>query len=149
MSTAYGLLKSEDRRGKPWGRVWWVRAPFAHPLWHSYMFSLVDLTTRTARPPKLFLDGATHEVLVFALDPSHPETSFPAHTLSPANHGYQFKADSNAAAEARIRGGIVRVVAQQFSPDTDYRREWDREFKDGRSLHLGSLATHLGSGSVQ
>lgn len=149
MTPAYGLLKSEDRKKKPWGRTWWVRAPFAHPLWHSYMFSLADLTTPTKQPAIIRMEGATHELVVFALDPAHPETSFPPHLLQPANHGYQFRAESNAAAEQRVLNIIHRIVAQQFSPDTDYRREWDALFHDGKSLLMSRLATHEAPRTVQ
>jgi hypothetical protein len=113
------------------------------------MFSLVDLTTPTKQPALVMMEGATHEVTVFALDPAHPETSFPPRLLEPANHGYQFKAESHEAAEKRIIGIIERVVAQQFSPDTDFISAWDHLFADGRSLRLSSLTNHEGSEVVQ
>lgn len=145
----YGQHPFQDVPGRPFGRVWWCHAPWAHPFWHSYLFSLVDLTTPTARPPRIYLPGATHEVMVVALDPAFPNTAMPPHTLSPPNHGYQFIADSNEAAERRIVELLDMIDDHRLSPDTDHRRVWDSLFADGRSLVVGSLVTHPAPAGLQ
>jgi hypothetical protein len=113
--------------------AWIIEAPFAHPFWHQYALFLYDLTTpRPDDPPlNLHLPDATHEMLLYALDPDHPIDRDAhlkpgeLHRLEPANYGYQFKADSDKAAEARIQAIVDAIVAMTISPDTDWRGTWD------------------------
>ena len=49
---------------------WVIRAPWANPLWHSYALHLLHLRPLPGfGPPRIFLQGATHEIALFALDP--------------------------------------------------------------------------------
>ncbi|MCO5730140.1 hypothetical protein [Rhizobium sp. SSA_523] len=117
-------------------KTWIVEAPWAHPLWRSYVFCLYDLTTEIpGAPAVIHRDGMTHELQVFALDPSKPVDP-PVYMLQPANHGYQFKAESNDAAAARVIGLIEEIEAKTLTPDTDFRTMWDYRFHDGVSLHM-------------
>lgn len=134
----FGLLISVNAGERPFGRAWWVHAPWAHPLWHSYVVSLCDLTTPTGKAPNIVLLGATHELLVYALNPKYPNTSIPPHKLTPANHGYQFIAESDADAEHRVFDLVKAVAEGRLSPDTDYTRAWDELFADGASLRLSA-----------
>lgn len=127
--------------GKPFGATWLITAPWAHPAWSQYALVLIDLTTPSDQPPVIFLDGATHELLLFALNPSHPATSAqtmvehgPFHPLSPPNHGYQFKADSDAAAVTRLQKIVDDIEGRCLSPDSDFRAAWDAMFRDAHSL---------------
>lgn len=118
------------------GKTWIVEARWAHPLWHSYAALLYDLTTHIeGTAPTLYFDGATHELMVFALDPSRPVDP-PAYMLVPANHGYQFRAESNEAATARVISILDLIAQAKLSPDTDFRSAWDALFLDGVSLHM-------------
>jgi hypothetical protein len=125
----------------PYSAVWYVDAPWAHPLWRQYALFLVDLTTETGTPPLLYAQGVTHEVDVWAVDPKLPVTDIDdrntAHLLTPQNHGYQFRAESDAAAEARIADLVRRIELRDLSPDTDFIRTWDAIFADGASLRHG------------
>lgn len=116
-------------------RAWVISAPWAHLAWHSYVFFLYDLTSQApdGMTPVVYGEGLTHELMVFALDPQYP-AEFPFHMLQPANHGYQFKAESNEAAEARIVALLNEIEAMTLSPDTDFRSMWDVRFSDGVSL---------------
>lgn len=51
---------------------WLVSAPPFHPMWSQYIVSAVDLTTQLPKLPPVIIDfkGATHEVLILALDPT-------------------------------------------------------------------------------
>ena len=63
-------VKAEDDAGVA---QWVVEAPWAHPLWHSYLLALVHLRPMPdGRPTKLYLIGATHELWLYALNPEHP-----------------------------------------------------------------------------
>ena len=118
-----------------YSKQWWVYAPWAHPLWHSYLIGLADLVTPTKKTPKIYMQGATHEVQVFALHPDQNEGyPWPPVPLIPANHIYQFKAENNEMAELRIEGVIAAIKQQRLSPDTDFVRVWDGVFSDGVSL---------------
>ena len=126
--------------GKPFGATWLITAPWAHPAWSQYALLLIDLTTPSDRPPVVYLDGATHELLLFALDPSHTATSAramveagPFRPLSPPNHGYQFKAESDAAV-TRLQRIVDDIEGRCLSPDSDFRAAWDAMFPDAQSL---------------
>ncbi|NEI52689.1 hypothetical protein GR217_34285 [Rhizobium leguminosarum] len=123
--------------------AWIIEAPFAHPFWHQYALFLYDLTTpRPGDPPlNLHLPGATHEMLLYALDPDHPIerdahlTPEKIRRLEPANYGYQFKADSDDVAEARMQAIVDGIVAREINPDTDWRGSWDNAlFPDAYAL---------------
>lgn len=127
--------------GKPFNATWLITAPWAHPLWSQYALLLTDLTTPIGTPPVIHLDGATHEVLLYALDPKYPianvqvmiaEKQF--HPLNPPNHGYQFKAESDDAAVVRLQEVVDQIEARRLSPDTDLRLPWNLLFRDGHSL---------------
>lgn len=111
--------------------TWFINAPWAHPLWHQYVLVLYDLVTPTVEAPKLHLKDATHEMMLYALDPEHPiakgsvPTTESLHRLSPPNYAYQFKAASNAAAEERLQAVVDGIVAREINPDTDFRSLWD------------------------
>ncbi len=126
--------------------TWVLYAPNAHPAWSHYAFLLYDLTTDIPNKPKpiIYAEGATHEFLLFALDPafdglyprgevssleffdSLPRTPL----LSPMNYGYQFYARHDDAAKRRICSLFKRCEIQELSPDTDFRDTWDDEFHD-------------------
>lgn len=52
---------------------WLLTAPHGHPLWSQYLLAAVRLRDNIPGfpPPKRQFPGATHELLVVALDPSH------------------------------------------------------------------------------
>lgn len=132
--------------GRPFGATWVVTAAWAHPVWHSYIITLYDLTTvlPAPHPPaKLHAEGVTHEVGVWALDPSKPvptvlnvdgTSDHPVKPLTPANHLYQFTAESDEAAEARIAELVKDIERGRLSPDTDFTSAWDQVFADGVTL---------------
>ncbi|MCJ2067786.1 hypothetical protein MKK75_03015 [Methylobacterium sp. J-030] len=127
--------------GKPFGATWLITAPWAHPAWSQYALALYDLTTPSDPAPNIYLDGATHELLLVALDPSYPATTTrdmvegrQLHPLSPPNHGYQFKAESDAAAVRRLQQIVDDIEGRCLSPDSDFRAAWDALFRDAHSL---------------
>lgn len=132
----------ERPKGMPWAVTWFMDVPWAHPAWRQYALMLYDLTSKhPTGEPIIYLKGATHEMLLGALSPDthyNPDVKpkEPYNFLTPMNHGYQFIAESNEAAEARIQALVDRIEAGTLSPDTDFRYMWDQEFTDGDTLHM-------------
>ena len=114
--------------------AWIVDAPWAHPLWRSYLIAAIHLRPTKALPhPKISLSGATHEVFVYALDPGRePNLLSPASTrLEPANFAGQWIAASDIEAEEKIEACVREIICGgTLSPDTDFTRSWVQRFSD-------------------
>jgi len=116
---------------------WVVEAPWAHPIWHSYSIILIHLRPMPdSRPTKFHVDGATHEMHVYALDPNKDrnrmiENGIPeGHWMSPVNFAAQFIEISDELALARIRSCIDMICDGTLSPDTDWMSDWVKLFND-------------------
>ena len=115
---------------------WLVEAPWAHPAWHSYVVSLISLRPIPGLPDAvIYLFGATHEVVVQALDARAPRQcgidnprQFAA--LDPINFGAQFIAADDEAATGRVLAAVLLILEGVLSPDTDFRPHWIRLFGD-------------------
>lgn len=118
--------------------AWIIDAPWAHPVWNQYALFLCDLTSEEPGVDKgtIHTPGHTHEFLLYALDPAYPivrDTPIPEvkfAPLNPPNYGYQFKADSNEAALARVQELVDGIVTLKLNPDTDYRSLWNKLLPD-------------------
>lgn len=120
--------------------IWVVFAPGANIMWSYYVVCCVNLRGDVdGVPPKVAQDGATHEVIVLALDPrTTPNLKRPASTmLRPMNFVGQWRVgtrpnpvDLDRAAEAKIAGVIDEILAGTLSPDTDHIRAWVERFSD-------------------
>lgn len=120
--------------GKPGGEIcgWIVEAPWAHPMWHSYFLSAVHLRhVEGFAPAVIHLPGATHEVMLFALNPEFSPAldEFPR-VLTPSNFVGQWIAESDEAACAKVEACVDDILVGQLSPDTDFRRHWIQRFSD-------------------
>lgn len=114
---------------------WLFEASWAHPVWHSYVLSLIHLRdTPGLSAAHISLPGATHEFFLYALNPafSREETirTGPVHNLTPANFGAQFIAADDAAAVQRMEDTVRDVISGQLNPDTDAIRQWVARFGD-------------------
>ena len=145
---------------RAWGMTWGINAPGYHPLWHQYLLFLYDLTTPLKQASKIYLPGATHEMILYAVDPDKPlpqppeklmpenNTSVRFGILTPANYGYQFRASNNATAQQRIQKLVDHIVQGTLSPDTDFRTHWDSVlFPDAYPLVRNGLAEMFGAPS--
>lgn len=134
---------------QPFNACWIVRAPWAHLTWDAYAILLFDLSTEIPGkgPPHIYRSDVTHEVLVYALHPDHPlpilqddgDADPKPHFLTPANHIYQFTAESDEAALRRINDIAESIRDQKLSPDTDYTPTWNVLFADGVSLKASAF----------
>ncbi|NOU05325.1 MAG: hypothetical protein HOO99_04000 [Hyphomicrobiaceae bacterium] len=116
--------------------VWIVDAPWAHPLWHSYAIVMLHLRPLSgASSPNIYLEGATHEVWVQALNPDVPrEPAIRGHCvwsyLTPLNFGAQFIDADDGAAIERVHRSVQMICDGTLSPDTDYVRHWIHLYGD-------------------
>ncbi len=111
---------------------WVVSAPEAHPLWHSYVIDLIHL-----RPvpglgnPRIYLAGATHELILHAIDPEwRLTTNKRPPILLPANFAAQFIAANDEAAVDKVGMVVVEILAGHLNPDTDATSQWVERFGD-------------------
>lgn len=114
---------------------WLIEAPWAHPLWHSYLLSVIHLRPMPDnRPTKLYLEGATHDLWLAALDPDHPRQAMietgAVRQLRPLNFAAQFIAASDAAAMERAEHAVRLICDGRLSPDTDFTSAWVALFGD-------------------
>jgi hypothetical protein len=114
---------------------WVVEAPWAHPVWHSYLLVLIHLRPIPGMPPpKMYLQDATHEMWLYALDPDKSRreiiesANMSGSLLQPMNFGAQFIELSDELASERIRRTVQDICDRKLSPDTDYRRDWQKLF---------------------
>lgn len=115
---------------------WVVEAAWAHPAWHSYTIFCQHLRPIKGydTPVIVHLEGATHEMLVFALDPSKDRESLiktgivESRWLQPANFAAQIRSPSDEAANAVIRLAVQEILDGVLSPDTDFRSMWVERF---------------------
>lgn len=116
--------------------TWIVEAPYSHPMWHSYMLAVVHLRPVDGFPAAVVhLPGATHEVMLYALDPSHtPRLDRNPRLLHPANFHGQWIAESDEGAIAKVDSCVDLIIAGQLSPDTDFRRDWIALFSASNML---------------
>jgi hypothetical protein len=126
------VAETMKRRGLESGDVacWIVEAPNAHPVWHSYWFEMVHL--RPFRDMEgdthIYLEGATHEMWIAAIDPDKSRQEMldtgmiPA--LRPLNFACQFIFDNDHTASLSLLQDVRDVIDGVISPDTDFVRMW-------------------------
>lgn len=118
---------------------WIVEAPWAHPMWHSYVISVVHLRPMPKLPaPIIHVPGATHEIVVDALDPDYSRTLAITEgkicRMTPTNFAAQFIEPNatpelqDAAAKARGLASVEAILAGDLSPDTDFIKMWVARF---------------------
>lgn len=117
--------------------TWVIEAPWAHPVWHSYVMALVHLRpTEKGAAPKISLPGATHEFWLWAMDPDADRASVirgeeeHLHFLTPMNFGAQLRSPGDEAAIKLMETTIQDIVDGKLSPDTDFFRMWVDRFGD-------------------
>lgn len=120
---------------------WLIEAKNANPMWHSYAMHLIHLRDMPGLGrPKIYLPGATHEIMLFALNPEMARDlqNYP-HVLLPINFAAQFIAICDDWAIARINETVFEIVNGGLSPDTDHLQSWIQRF--GSAMLKGHPAT--------
>lgn len=115
--------------------VWFLHYPVGNPLWYAYAITLVHLRhCEGLAPPRIFLQDATHEFMVHAMNPEWKPAFDPRelfkHCLLPVNYATQFLASSDEDAKRYVRRAVVACVNGELNPDTDAVMEWARRYGD-------------------
>lgn len=138
VSRRYGT--ENDPRASVTLPCWIASAAYAHPFWAHYAIMCVALRDVPGVPKaKINLEGATHEIMVFALNPDHkPAVDDLPHALQPGNFVGQFIEADDSAAAARVQQAVQDVIDGTLNPDTDFLRLWVERFS-GSNLKPGAL----------
>ena len=129
-----------------------LRAPGFHPFWDRWALSCVHLRPiEGVRPAVLNLPGASHELLIVAIDPAwNPpdEDDFGFSRggvpfLSPIDVAQQFRVNGDRQAQELARLCVLAICRGHMSPDQDYRAAWKDTIEATadhlrRGLHLPS-----------
>lgn len=129
-SGAYGLAQRASLPDIPRAAEtvchWLLTAPQYHPLWSQYVLCVVRLRDVPGfPPPHRQFDGATHEMLVVALNPEYGDVNvlqladpdFRWHHLVPVNHAHQLEA-TDAEVEELADLAARAVVSGVLNPET-------------------------------
>ncbi len=110
---------------------WLVDAPLAHAFWRYHTATLVHLReVPGVEPPIIVLPGATHELMMWALDPAFDHQIDPSvmhtmtHMLTPIDFAEQFTVRTDRRALDIARLAIQRCINGELLPDTDSRQAW-------------------------
>lgn len=105
---------------------WLLNAPPYHPLWSQYQLVVVRLDSGVPGfpEPHLKFEGASHELIVVALDPEHPVTpddlaqrDYRLRFLNPVNIAHQFTATDDEMRELAYLAARA-VVDGVLNPET-------------------------------
>lgn len=126
--------------------LWLLNMPGAHIAWAWWLLSAIHLRPIAgARAAVIRTPGATHEVLVAALDPAHEPpnpATFPiedVRILTPLDVQQQYTAATDAAAAEVCELAARACCGGLLSPDQDFRHLWER--------YIVGTAEHLASGA--
>lgn len=108
---------------------WFLLAPGSHPFWPWKVLTGVHLRGEIdGQPAHIQFPGATHEVLLLALDPDHapPDVDVNrfAHWLTPPDLVHQLILPNDDALVELLELCAHAVVEGILVPDSDYRRAW-------------------------
>lgn len=144
LSNVLSRADQEVDAGGHFKAIWSLKIPGSNPRWDEYLVCLYDLTNLDASVPVVrYREDVTHEFVVVSLAPEvrvdFSKTVFQQPTLiplTPPNHAFQFKAESNEAAASRIQVCVNSLLLGTLPPNDDPAGHWEMLFVDG--VRLGS-----------
>jgi hypothetical protein len=115
--------------------LWVLNCPGAHPFWSWWVVSVIHLREISGvRPATITRPGATHELIVGALNPDKPvpdprDTDPRVQFLTPIDVIEQFEVRSDVEAALICELGVRCCCAGELSPDQDFRSLWSRRIQ--------------------
>jgi hypothetical protein len=141
-------MAAPGQRGRPDADAtvdgWLLHAPGAHPFWVYWVLAVIHLRPLAGvKPAYVRLSGATHEIIIMALN---PETQLPEiedvgrgeatfDFLTPIDVMEQFVVRDDAEAAQLCELAIRCCVDGMASPDQDWRSWWSRAIAE-TAMHL-------------
>lgn len=129
---------------------WVVEAPWSSEVVHSYSLVLVHLRFQLgAGPVTRYMEGATHELTLWAIHPAAPREHLvqrgidPSMWLAPPVFGAQVAEPTDAAAEERVRRAVELVCQGRLSPHPAHAGSWAEMFGDNMLRRASSSAALL------
>ncbi|CAA2141519.1 hypothetical protein [Hyphomicrobium sp. ghe19] len=122
--------------------IWSLKLPGVNPRWDEYLVCLYSLTNLDDGAPIVrYREDVTHEVVVVSLAPS-VRLDFDIDVfgqsklipITPANHAWQFAAETDEMAVARLSDVVTGLLRGTLPPDEDPDNLWAEQFKDGVRL---------------
>lgn len=125
-----------------WKAIWALSVPDPKRPCDEYLVCLYDLIQVAPDAPLVrYRDDVTHEVIIVGLSPkvrvNFEENVFTQKHLEPLippNYGFQFKADGDEAAQARVQVCVNSILNRSLSPEVDSYDAWVGLFDDGVNL---------------
>jgi hypothetical protein len=130
-----------------------IFAPSAHPFWAWHVLLAIALRDVDGQPPAhKHYPEATHELMVWALDPDHPPpdprawpmppddgSPRPLQMMQPADAVVQFDVASDEQATEIVTLAAKACTTGLLVPDSDHRGAWEdtiattaRHYREGR-----------------
>lgn len=139
------LRKLYPRDGDTSVACWIVEAPWAHPVWHSYVAVLIHLRRAPGVPdPLVYLQGATHEIWLYALAHDRPREagirgreSPLKFAMEPKQFAAQFIEPTDAAAVSRVEAALAEVCSGHLSPDSGHHHQLEWAVRFGANMIKG------------
>jgi len=130
-----------DQHGH-WKAIWALRVPDAKRSCDEFLVCLYDLIQVAPDAPLVrHRNDVTHELIIVGLSPKvrvkFEENVFTQKLLEPLlppNYGFQFKADGDEAAQARVQVCVNSILNGTISPEADTYDTWVGLFGDGVNL---------------
>ena len=115
--------------------LWLITGPF-HPVWNQWIVSLIHLRDgeNEQLPAQRKNPNLTHQLIIASINPDTPATAdSPIEEiglLTPHDLAHQFQAENDAAALERVEQCLELVKQEKLSPDSDYRKTWQRHLAE-------------------
>lgn len=121
-----------DEVASAWAYAIIVNCPISHPWWPTCTLSIYSLGDVPGLPPaKIYLPGATHEIMLLALNPEKEvHVDRPVSMLYPANFAAQMICRDDDEALEVIEKTARDCCDGILNPDTDGRQRWIARFGD-------------------
>lgn len=123
--------------------TWVIDSPTFHPAWHQWLLGVISLRDLPGVPPAhRSYPSAEYELMILSLNPDRPcdvdqadatgtwGDEAVAKFLTPADLVYQFDGVSDRQADEVGQSAIQAILSGDLSPDSDFRRHWERALDD-------------------
>lgn len=124
--------------------TWFLICPGQSPAWDCYFLSLVHLRPiEGGKPPVISREGATHEVMLFALDADRnpvPDDFTTWNPLWPQNFVGQYTApdDETAKHDAKLMAlAVIHGITWAEPPLSGQREPWEGSLRKLEEHHRG------------